>query len=310
MKGSRNRLPAQIAALIAAVLLAALLVFRLGVYEPPRPAPVAASPAAPRTRTAAIQAVVLSVQGEVERGRDGTDWSAVEPGQTVHPDDLLRTGAHGHTDLAIGQKSRLSIGESSEVSVRELTDMVHRFRLTRGRMAAEYDPEGERVLRVEDGTGDAVAEARAARFSLLSTGTGIAVATAAGAVNLSARRQTVHVAAGEQSFAPRGGAPVAPAPIPTSVLLKVANAMPGVSPTLCAEIDGKVAPSSEVTVDGAPVGVGPDGSFHQTVSRARGKRGVLVAIRDPAGREKTHTVPCSPMPAAIDDMAIRWKEAP
>lgn len=308
MKSPRNRLPAQIAALIAAVLLAALLVFRLGVYEPPRPAPVAAAPAAPQS--APVQAVVLSVQGEVERGRDGTAWSAVEPGQTVHPDDLLRTGAHGHTDLAIGQKSRLSIGESSEVSVRELTDMVHRFRLTRGRMAAEYDPEGDRVLRVEDGAGDAVAEAKAARFSLLSTGTGIAVATASGAVNLSARRQTVQVAAGEQSFAPRGGVPLAPSPIPTSVLLKVANAMPGVSPTLCAEIDGKAAPSSEVTVDGAPVGMAADGSFHQIVPRSRGKRSVLVAIRDPAGREKTHTVPCSPMPATIDDMAIRWKEAP
>jgi FecR-like protein len=308
VKGPRNRLPAQIAALIAAVLLAALLVFRLGVYEPPRPAPVAVAPAA--LRGGGVQAVVLSVQGEVERGRDGTAWSAVEPGQTVHPDDLLRTGAHGHTDLAIGQKSRLSIGESSEVSVRELTDMVHRFRLTRGRMAAEYDREGDRVLRVEDGAGEAVAEAKAARFSLLSTGTGIAVATASGAVDLSARRQTVEVAAGEQSFAPRGGAPLAPTPIPTSVLLKVANAMPGVSPTLCAEIDGRAAPSSEVTVDGVPIAVAGDGSFHQTVPRSRGKRSVLVAIRDSSGREKTHSVPCSPMPAAIDDMAIRWKEAP
>jgi hypothetical protein len=303
-----NRLPAQVAALIAAVLLAALLVFRMGVYEPPRPPPARAAPVAPQSGQ--VQAVVLSVQGEVERGRDGTAWSAVEPGQTVHPDDLLRTGAHGHTDLAIGQKSRLSIGESSEVSVRELTDMVHRFRLTRGRMAAEYDREGDRVLRVEDGAGYAVAEAKAARFSLLSTGTGIAVATASGAVNLSARRQTVHVAAGEQSFAPRGGAPLAPSPIPTSVLLKVANALAGVSQTLCAEIDGRAAPSSQVTVDGAAVEVAADGSFHGTVPRSRGKRGVLVAIRDPSGREKTHTVPCSPMPATIDDMAIRWKEVP
>jgi FecR-like protein len=308
VKSRRNKLPLQVAALIAAILLAALLVFRVGVYEPPRAAPVTAAPVAQQNRT--VQAVVLSVQGEVERGRDGAAWSAVEPGQTVHPDDLLRTGAHGHTDLAIGQKSRLSIGESSEVSVRELTDMVHRFRLTRGRMAAEYDREGDRVLRVEDGAGDAVAEAKAARFSLLSTGTGIAVATSSGAVNLSARRQTVQVEAGEQSFAPRGGAPAAPSPIPTSVLLKVANAVAGASPTLCAEIDGKAAPSSEVTVDGSPVAVAEDGSFHETVPRSQGKHSVLVAIRDLTGRERTHAVPCSPLPATIDDMAIRWKEAP
>lgn len=308
MKAQRNKLPLQVAALIAAVLLTALLVFRLGIYEPPRARLAPAAPAAPQAGP--VQAVVLSVQGEVERGRDGTAWSAVEPGQTVHPDDLLRTGAHGHTDLAIGQKSRLSIGESSEVSVRELTEMVHRFRLTRGRMAAEYDREGDRVLRVEDGAGEAVAEAKAARFSLLSTGTGIAVATASGAVNLSARRQTVQVTAGEQSFVPRGAAPAVPAPIPTAVLLKVANAMAGSSQTLCAEIDGRAAPSSDVTVDGAAVEVAADGSFHASVPRTRGKHSVRVAIRDPAGREKTHAVPCSPLPATIDDMAIRWKEVP
>ncbi|HET7786628.1 MAG TPA: FecR domain-containing protein [Myxococcales bacterium] len=308
MSAPRHKLPGQVAALIAAVLIVAAILFRLAVYEPPR-APRAAAPAAASSHLP-VQAVVLSVEGEVERGHEGSAWSAVQPGQTVRADDLLRTGAHGHTDLAIGQKSRLSIGESSEVSVRELSDMVHRFRLTRGRMAAQYDPEGGRVLRVEDGAGDAVAETRAARFSLLSTGTGIAVATASGAVSLSARRQTVEVAAGEQSFALRGAAPAAPSPIPTAVLLKVANAMAGASPTLCAEIDGRAAPSSEVTVDGAPVQLAADGSFHESVPRARGKRSVLVAIRDSAGREKTHAVPCSPLPATIDDMAIRWKEVP
>ncbi|HZX96208.1 MAG TPA: FecR family protein [Myxococcales bacterium] len=308
MKPARNRLPAQIAALIAAVLLLALLVFRFGVYEPARP--VAAAPLPPPAPERPLQAVVLSVQGEVERGLDGGAWSAVQPGQTVHVNDLLRTGAHGRTDLAIGQKSRVTIGESSEVSIRELTDVVHRFRLTRGRMSADYDREGERVLRVEDGVGDAMAEAKAARFSLLSTGTGIAVATASGNVDLSAHRQTVHVAPGEQSFAPRGEAPLPAAPIPTAVLLKVANALAGASVSLCAEVDGTAPPESEVTVDGEPLQVEPGGHFHASVPRARGKRGVLVAIRDPAGREKTHTVPCSPAPATIDDMAIRWKEAP
>ena len=308
MNPPRTRLPAQIAGLIAAVLLLAVLVFRFGVYENPRAAaPVAISPAAAK---APLQAVVVSVEGEVERGHDGGGWSAVQPGQTVHADDLLRTGAHGHTDLAIGQRSRVTIGESSEVSIRELTDMVHRFRLTRGRMAAEYDREGERVLRVEDGAGDAVAETKAARFSVLSTGTGIAVATASGGVDLSARRRTVHLAAGEQSFASHGAAPTAPVPIPTSVLLKVANAVAGASATICAEIDGTATPTSEVTIDGVSAELTRDGHFHQNVPRVRGKRSVLVAIRDASGHEKTHVVPCSPAPAAIDDMAIRWKEAP
>jgi hypothetical protein len=63
-------------------------------------------------------------------------------------------------------------------------------------------------------------------------------------------------------------------------------------------------------VDGTPVRLGPDGRFHRKVPRAPGVRGVLVAIRDASGHTRTRTVPCSPAPAAIDDMAIRWKESP
>jgi len=309
-----DRLPWQMAGLIAAVLLLALGLFRLLVYEPPRPAPagsVAPEPApADPAEKRPVQAMVLSVRGEVKRGTAGGGWSAVEPGQKVQVDDLLRTGAHGTTDLAIDGRSRVSIAESSELSIRELTETVHRFRLTRGRMGADYDPAGERVLRVESDTGDAVAETRSARFSVLSSGSGIAVATAAGGVELSARKRTVHVAAGQQSFVAPGGPPLPPVPVPTAVLLKVGNSLAGESETLCAEIDGTAFPGSEVTVDGAAIAVEADGRFHHQVARAAGKRSARVDIRDPSGREKTRTVPCSPTPARIDDMAIRWKETP
>jgi len=307
----RHRLPWQMAGLVAAVLLLALVVFRAAVYEPLRPRAVLpdAPASAPREKPAA-QAMVLSVRGEVERGKTGGAWSAVQPGQKVQPDELLRTGAHGATDLTIDGKSRVSLAESSEVSIRELTGTVHRFRLTRGRMSADYDADGERVMRVENEAGDAVAEAKSARFSVLSTGSGIAVATASGGVDLTARKLTVRVGAGQQSFAPRGDAPSAPTTVPTAVLLKVGNSLAGESETLCAEVDGMASPGSEVTVDGTPIAVAPDGSFHQVVPRRSGEHSVRVDIRDPSGREKTGTVPCSPTPARIKDMAIRWKEAP
>jgi hypothetical protein len=306
----RNRLPAQIAGLIAAVLLLALWLFRSTVYEaPPRP-PEPAAAAAPSPRSGLMQARVVSVRGEVERGRAGGEWSAVQPGQTVQPDELLRTGAHGATDLTIGERSRVSIGESTELSIRELTDSVHRFRLTRGRMVADYDRDGQRLLRVEDGQGEAVAETRAARFSVLSTGTGIAVATSAGAVDLSARHRTVHVSEGQQSFVAPGAPPARPSPVPTAVLLKVANALAGESASVCAEIDGNASPGSEVTVDDVPVPLGAEGRFNRQVLRMPGKRAVRVLIRDAAGHQKARTVPCSPTPAEIDDMAIRWKQAP
>jgi len=307
----RNRLPAQIAGLIAAVLLLALVVFRSTVYQPPPRAPEPPAPAAaPAPHPGPVQARILAVRGEVERGSAGGGWSAVRPGQTVEADELLRTGAHGATDLAIGERARVSIGESSELSIRELTDSVHRFRLTRGRMLADYDRVGQRVLRVEDGQGEAVAETQAARFSVLSTGTGIAVATTSGAVDLSAHRRTVHVAEGQQSFVAQGAPPQPPSPVPTAVLLKVANALAGESASVCAEIDGTASPGSEVTVDDVPVSLAADGRFSRQVPRTAGKRGVRVLIRDAAGHEQKRTVPCSPTPAEINDMAIRWKQAP
>jgi hypothetical protein len=311
VKISADRLPWQMGALIAAVLLLALIVFRLVVFETPgaAAAPPAAVAAAPPDK-GPLQATVLSVRGEVERGKAGGGWSAVQPGQRVQADDFLRTGAHGATDLTIDGRSRVSLAESSELSIRELTDTVHRFRLTRGRMTADYEAHGERVLKVENEAGDAVAETKSARFSVLSTGSGIAVATAAGGVDLSAQKRTVRVGEGQQSFAARGGAPLPPVAVPTAVLLKVGNALAGESENMCAEIDGTASPGSEVTVDGEPIAVDSDGRFHHLVPRARGKRGVRVDIRDASGRETTRSVPCSPTPARIDDMAIRWKEAP
>ena len=307
MNVRRAGLPAQISALIAAVVLLALLVFRFAVYEPPRPSAKTLARAAVPAKPDPLQAVVLSVEGEVESGREGGAWSALRPGEKVRADVLLRTGANGRTDLALGQRSRVTIGESSEVSIRELTGSVHRFRLTRGRMVADYEREGERVLRVEDGSGETVAEAKAARFGILSTGTGIAVATTSGGVDLQARQQSVHLAAGEQSFVPQGAAPLPPSAIPTSVLLKVANALTEGTDAICAEIDGEATPGSEVSIEGAAVPLDAEGRFHEEVPRKPGKSSVLVAIRDPSGREKTRSVPCSPKPAEIHGMNIRWK---
>lgn len=305
MKWQRPKLAPHVAALVLAGLALALVVFRLAVYEPPAARGVAA--AGPAPADVPLRAVVVSVEGDVQRG-SANGWSSVAPGQTVRPDEVLRTGANSHTDLTIGQRSHLTIGASSEVRIQELTGMVHRFRLTRGQMTADYEAEGARVLRVEDGTGEAVAEARSARFSVLSTGTAIAVATSQGEVELRSHQQAVRIASGQESVAFAGSPPVRATAIPTAVLLKVANAAGASSDEVCAEVDGEATPGSDVTIDGEPVAVGADGHFHRRVAHARRKRAVLVAIRDPAGREQSRTIPCSARPAPIEDMAIRWRK--
>ena len=77
--------------------------------------------------------------------------------------------------------------------------------------------------------------------------------------------------------------------------------------SICAEVEGEASPGSQVTVDGIPVSLGPDGRFHQRVDRKPGKSAAVVTIEDPLGRQKTHTVPCIERPPVIRDMAIRWK---
>lgn len=304
----RYRLPAQVAGFLAAGILLAFAVFRLALFEGPRPPPAPApAPAAPANQP--LQAVVLSVEGEVEHGRQGA-WSPLAPGETVQTNDVLRTGAHGKTDLRIDERSHLTLDASSEVSVRELTGLVHRFRLTRGRMAADYEPHGQRMLRVEDAAGDASAETRGARFSVLSTGTTIAVASAAGQVVLRSSGNSVTVGGGETSVAVRGRGPSLPGRIPAAVLLKVANAVSAASATLCAEVRGEAAPGSEVRIDGAPAALDAAGGFHQRVPRTPGKREALVEIVDPAGRRSARRVRCVPLAAPIKDMAIQWNEEP
>ena len=310
MSEPRHKLSAQIAGVVLIGLAVALVVFRFGVYE--RPAAVRSQASAPAAASSdhGVRAVVLSVEGEVQRGTGDGPWVKVAPGQLVRPDEQLRTGANARTDLSIGHRSRLTIGASSEVKIQELTGMVHRFRLTRGQMTADYEAEGQRVLRVEDGRGEAVAEARSARFSVLSTGTAIAVATSAGEVELRSHRRAVRIAAGQQAVAMSGASPSPARPIPTAVLLKIANAASVERDDVCAEIDGQAAAGSEVSLDGELVQLAADGHFRRRVARARHKRAVLVTIRDAAGREQTRSVPCSAPPAPIRDMAIRWRRNP
>src|SRR5207248_625641 len=82
------------------------------------------------------------------------------------------------TDLRIGDRSRLTMAESSQLTIREITQRVHRFRLERSLVKADYKLDGERVLRIE--SAGSVADPHAARFSLVSTGTSVAIGTADG----------------------------------------------------------------------------------------------------------------------------------
>jgi FecR protein len=305
MRGRRNvKLAAQLAIVVALLLVAARASFRRWFEEPVRETirPAAAAPFAPHATKE--EAVVESIVGSVQRSSGGR-WVNVAGGDRLHAEDELRTAKGAHTDLRIDDKSRLTIQEASQVTIRELTERVHRFKLTRGRVAVDYKPDGKRVLRIESDRGEAVAETAEARFSVLSTGTSLAIATESGAVELQSENRTVLVAAGQQAIAEAGAAPTQPAAIPTEVLLKIANAAAS-GTSLCADVEGTAEPGAEVLVNGEPAEVDRQGRFSVRVPRTRAHKFVRVAMRMASGLERSEQVPCTP---EIHAMSIRWKRS-
>jgi hypothetical protein len=297
-----TRLAFEALAVLCVVLAAAWWIFSRSVYGGPTELRAAVPAPAP---TPVDDAVVEAVTGSVQRNSSQGAWVEVVAGEHLRADDSLRTGKGSLTDLRIGDRARLTVAESSQLTIREITEKVHRFQLDRGRVKADYKPDDKRVLRIESAGG--VAESHGARFSMLSTGTAVAIATDEGAVTLRSNDKAIEVPAGKQAVAVEGQPPAAAEPIPASVLLKVANAAASTD-GVCATIDGVAPPGTEITVDGVAAAVDADGRFHVPVAHAADGREVLVALRDASGREETRRVRCVDPPPRIRDFAIHWRK--
>jgi hypothetical protein len=298
-----------------AIGTAAWKLFQATVYEPPaEPAPagvtvVPSAPpaAAPAPVPAAEEVEVVEVTGRVEKSTPGGEWRRMAQGEKLRIDDVVRTSRSGRAELAIGAAARLTVAEATELDVREVTAAVHRFKLTKGRIAARYQKDGARVLRIEGADGNTAAVAESASFSVLASGASLAVATETGTVQLRSAGGEVKVEAGRQAVATAGQAPSAPVAIPVELLLKVADASRVGSGDLCAAVEGRAAPGTEVLVDGEAVRVEIDGRFSTRVPR-RGRKSVVVLTRAVDGRTAEEKVPCRPAPQErLIDFNVRWK---
>jgi hypothetical protein len=293
-------------AITGAVAGGAWKVFEATLYD--TPAPRESAPPAAGTVRAREEVVVVQVTGDVERTSPGGAWHQLLLGDRLHADDAVRTSRTGHAELAVGSAARLTLAEGTQLHVREVTAAVHRFKLTRGRIAARYQKDGARVLRVEGAEGDTVAEAEGADFSVLASGTSLAVATETGTVQLRSGGGQVDVASGRRAVATAGQPPSAPTPIPLELLLRVADASRVRSPELCAAVEGRTEPGSEVLVDGEPVQVAPDGRFAKRVLRQGRKVAAIVLTRAVDGRTSEHRLPCRTFAShRITDLNVRWK---
>lgn len=301
-------------AIVVGVLLAvgAWLLFRTQVApppEPPRPVVVErpvvdAGQVAPEARA---DARVVAVTGLAERSATGdAGWVALKQGDPLVADDRIRTAKGGELTLQVGDSnSRITVPESSELAIGQLTAAVHSFKVGHGRIGVDYQRDDKRVLRLTSENG-AVAETRGAKFTVLSTGTTIAVATESGSVNLSAAGQSVEVGPGQQSVVLGQGAPSEVAPIPTSVLLEVAKVASGGN-ELCASLQGLVRPGTALEVDGNPVNVDREGRYNVTVPRRPGLKSVRVVALEPSGKRSEKEIACKEARAGPKDEAdFQW----
>jgi len=287
------------AALLAAALVAAIGLGWLGLKRwvgDAEPDPVSVAAVADRVE-------VLEITGRVERRR-GDGWEPVASGQLLAVEDTLRTGAGSGATLGIGARSRLAVSDATQLTVHEITAAMERLRITRGRISVDHQPDGARVLVVESERGDAVARAGAARFTVLASGTALAVATETGVVRLQSGGGAVDVAAGTRSVSFAGRRPAQSTAIPSALLLAIARRAAGDGSCTVA---GTVDPGSEVRVDGRVVEAGPDGRFTVRVPRGRGGAGsATLWTRDVAGHAAERRVACAGPDHDLSDFSVRW----
>lgn len=307
-------------ALLVAALLAALgwVVFTrfvavpaTAVAPPVQPAPPPPVPPTPPPLAAEapvrLETVARAVRGQAERSQ-GSRWVPLSQGDKLAVSESVRTGAGGRVELEVGgADSRVTLPERSEVGISEVTEVVHRLKLRKGRIQVAYDKRGERVLKVE-GEGGSVAETRAATFVMSSTGVAVAVATEKGSVDLAAGGKTVEVSAGKQAVSLAGKAPSAAEEIPVEALLKVARAAD--RDDVCVALKGKARPGAEVTVDGEPVVVSSDGTFKARVMRRAKLAAVEVVTREVGGATRRAEVACAQRGEPKAEVKVDWNAQP
>jgi hypothetical protein len=288
------------AALLAAVTLAC------GAREvapaPPRAPAPAAAPAPPPEP--ALAALVLSAGDDVERTRAG-EWARALAGDALAVADSIRTGRASTAEVQLGRGARVTVSPRTEVTVRELTAAVQRIGLLRGRVAVDVERDGTRVVRVEDASGALRVTSSGGRIGVVAAPDSLAIVAEDGGATLESAGGAVEVPPGHQSAAWLGRAPVAPAPIPRALLMRVVEAVEARSAGVCDVVRVDVA--AEVLVDGAPVKTPADGRLVLRAPPRGRRRHVELVVRHAGGKVDRRTVPCGD-DADVSDLEVRWDD--
>jgi len=317
----------------AALIGLAILVFELVIAPAPSappnsPGPVAAPAAEPRAAASPDGGpadgdqpaeaeplpskpdgvTVSALTGRVERRSPHEGWRPVAVGDRLGLNESLRTGGASSARLQVDERSRFELAEDGELSIRELTETVHQFQLRGGRIQVDYQPSGERVMRIESPDAKAVAEARAGKFGVLSAGKVVSVAAVEGTVRLTARDQSVEVGPGQISSASDTWGPLDAKPIPKAVLLKVVDPTRRIVSARHVTVQGRTDPGAQVRINDRLATVDQQGRFKTRVPLKEGSNRVVVVSLDAAGHRQVHDLgevvmdPSSP----VQQMQIQW----
>ncbi len=246
--------------------------------------------AAPRVVHAAMLSATRGTV-QVRRGDSGT-WVDAAPGQVLDADDAVRAGRNAEARVTMGDGVEVRLSPRSELRVRELSEAVARVRLDEGHVTATVDDGKGRVLRVQAKGSDAEAESKGGTFGVVTDGRGqLAVATTTGSVKLSAKGESVDVAAGQASTVVAGSAPSAPAAVPASLFLKIGALAATQTNQTSTTVSGTTTPGSLVRVGDLTTTSDAKGRFAMKVPLRDGKNELAVEVLDATGRREDKRLP-------------------
>jgi hypothetical protein len=267
---------------LAAILAALPLGYFLFLYQPPGPPPppvvAAAPPPSPQQEVKRpVELKLEEVHGTVEVHRGDGGWRTASVGEALRPSDVVRTLEGSYAVLIGGEAVEVRMEAGTEVTVEELTDSLSRLMLGNGMTTARVKPGARHTFEVKAAGSDAVARTEGGTFAMSNNGAGtVAVGTREGEVTFIGQGKVVIVRAGQQSVLRPGHGPSEPAPIPTSLLLKVD--WPA-RPTLTSRqviVSGQTTPGAHVNVAGQRVSADAEGRFSRTLPLKEGRNTVQV----------------------------------
>ncbi|RKG70067.1 hypothetical protein D7V80_06350 [Corallococcus sp. CA054B] len=282
--------------LIGLVLILAALPVGWFVFlrEPPAPLPPQA-PQRPAVTQAeakkAVELVLSSFDGtvDVKHGEAG-DWEPARKDMPLRPTDVVRTGRGSWAVVLNGEAVELRLEAETEISVEELSNELSKVMLSSGLATATV--RGRSNVRhtfiLKANGAEAEASTAQGTFTMSNNGKGtVSVGTREGDVKLTGKEgKFVIVRAGQRSIVRPGQAPTEPAPIPSTVFVKME--WPKVKKLRAAKlaVTGQTDPGTRVMMGGVIVPTDADGGFTLNLDLKEGTNAVQVTAVGVGGTPK------------------------